>query len=177
MIIIALALFHGTLLFTCQLGDELPMLWLVLVTLYCLIEDKPTNQYPWLAYVMAAFGGIWYAPKTFQLLAFFHLSLLDASSPSHSHPQDTAFAVVLYPSFYICSCSNDAYGYPYRLSTRSHRHYPLAFEVVFISLEGVCAYLIVPKIRNTKSQTTKHLFYYGFVGSFIAGMSGNAFQR
>lgn len=37
------------------------MLWAVLVTLYSLIEDKPTNQYPWLPYVMTAFGVIWSA--------------------------------------------------------------------------------------------------------------------
>jgi dihydroceramidase len=118
MVGVGSALFHGTLLFTCQLGDELPMLWLVLVTLYCLIEDKPTNQYPRLPYAMTAFGGIWTL-----------------------------------------------------LSPWSHRHYPLAFEVVFIALEGACAYLIIPKIRNTKSLTTKYLFYFGFVASFIAAAS------
>jgi dihydroceramidase len=108
------ALFHGTLLFTCQLGDELPMLWAALVTLYSLIECEPKNRYPWLPYVMTAFGTVWSI-----------------------------------------------------LSPWVHRHYPLAFEVVFISLEAICAYLVIPKIRETKSRPTKLLFYVGFVGSFV----------
>jgi dihydroceramidase len=108
------ALFHGTLLFMCQLGDELPMLWLTLVTLYSLIEKEPTNRYPWLPYAMSAFGAAW------TLLA------------------------------------------PW-----SHRHYPLAFQVVFISLEGICVYLVIPEIRKTTNRTTKLIFYVGFICSFI----------
>jgi hypothetical protein len=40
---------------------------------------------------------------------------------------------------------------------------------VFISLEAICAYLVIPKIRETKSRPTKLLFYVGFVGSFVVG--------
>jgi len=112
------ALFHGTLLFSCQLGDELPMLWAVLVTLYSLIESKPHIQYPWLPYAMTAFGTLW---------------------------------TVLAPW--------------------SHRHYPLAFEVTFITLEGCCAYLVMPMIRSTKSRTTKLLFFVGFAGTFAIAAS------
>jgi hypothetical protein len=36
------------------------MLWAALVTLYSLIESEPKNRYPWLPYVMTAFGTVWY---------------------------------------------------------------------------------------------------------------------
>lgn len=70
-------LFHGTLLFYCQLGDELPMLWGCLVCLYSLIEDGPKIRYPKLPYLIAAFGIAWslaspwthlYYPLCFQVL-------------------------------------------------------------------------------------------------------------
>ncbi|HEX5101677.1 MAG TPA: ceramidase domain-containing protein, partial [Polyangiaceae bacterium] len=40
--------FHATLRFELQMLDELPMLWLALVMIYTLLENRPTRRFgPW----------------------------------------------------------------------------------------------------------------------------------
>eukprot|EP01089_Gocevia_fonbrunei_P013844 TRINITY_DN3645_c0_g1_i1.p1 TRINITY_DN3645_c0_g1~~TRINITY_DN3645_c0_g1_i1.p1 ORF type:complete len:269 (-),score=6.23 TRINITY_DN3645_c0_g1_i1:123-929(-) len=53
------ALFHGTLLFYCQLADELPMLWSGLCILYVNFEDSKEIKYPNLPYYLIIFGFLW----------------------------------------------------------------------------------------------------------------------
>ncbi len=49
--------FHATLRFELQMLDELPMLWLALVMLYALLEDRPARRYGlWFPALLVAAG-------------------------------------------------------------------------------------------------------------------------
>ncbi|KAL6080643.1 Alkaline ceramidase 3 [Balamuthia mandrillaris] len=71
------ALFHSTLLFYCQLADELPMLWASFVNLYILVHDSKRARHPVVPYMLALFTLLWtagspwthlYYPLWFELL-------------------------------------------------------------------------------------------------------------
>lgn len=53
-------LFHGTLKFEAQLLDELPMVYLGVSFVYCMLEDKARPKYWWLPWVMVT-GSILYS--------------------------------------------------------------------------------------------------------------------
>ena len=50
-------LFHGTLLFSLQLFDEVPMMFCVLILLYSVVENKPQKKFGiWFPIILTCWG-------------------------------------------------------------------------------------------------------------------------